>query len=61
MVTPVKTKAKIVTDITGVASELPVLVTEQGVLEPLLDYLLSHQHDRSPVDQKNNATVINCQ
>jgi integrase len=47
MVTPVKTKAKIVTDNTGVESELPVLVTEQGVLEPLLDYLLSHQHDRS--------------
>ncbi|MCU7872491.1 MAG: site-specific integrase [Candidatus Thiodiazotropha sp. (ex Lucinoma borealis)] len=45
--TPVKTKAKVVTDNTGFVFEMPVLVTEHGVLDPLLDYLLAHAHDRS--------------
>ena len=47
VLTPVKLKAKIVIDNSGIASELPVIVTEQGVLDPLLCYLLHHQHDRS--------------
>ncbi len=47
MVTPVKTTAKVVTDDTGISYMLPVLVTESGVLTPLLDYLLSRHHDRS--------------
>ncbi|MBQ4848447.1 gamma-mobile-trio recombinase GmtY [Pseudoalteromonas sp. MMG005] len=47
MVTPVKTKAKVIVDNSGISSELPILITELGVLDPLLDYLLFHQHDRS--------------
>ena len=47
MVTPVKVKAQIVTDNSGAPVEIPLLITEQGVLEPLLDYLLHHHHDRS--------------
>ena len=47
MAAATKTKAKVVLDNSGVESELPVLLTEQGVLEPLLAYLLAHQHDRS--------------
>lgn len=43
----VKVTAKVVTDNTGVSYTLPVLITEQGVIEPLLDYLLKHFHDRS--------------
>lgn len=42
-----KVKAKIVFDSSGVEGELPVLLTDQGMLEPLLAYLLAHQHDRS--------------
>lgn len=44
----VKVNAKVVTDNTGVSFTLPVLLTEQGVIEPLLGYLLNHQRDRSP-------------
>jgi integrase len=43
----VKVTAKVVTDNTGVSFTLPVLLTKHGVIEPLLDYLLNHQHDRS--------------
>ena len=46
-VTPVKVKARVVTDNSGVPVEIPLLITEQGVLEPLLDYLLHYHHDRS--------------
>lgn len=47
MVTAVKIRAKVVTDNTGVASEVPALVTESGVLDPLLDYLLLRHRYRS--------------
>jgi len=47
MITPIKAKARIVTDNTGFECEMPIIVTEHGVMNPLLDYLLSHQHDRS--------------
>lgn len=43
----VTTKAKIYTDATGVYTEIPVLLTPNGVLEPLLDYCLHHSHTRS--------------
>jgi len=43
----VKVSATIVTDDTGASLKLPVLLSEQGVIEPVLDYLLHHQHDRS--------------
>lgn len=43
----VKTKGKVVSDDSGIESEIPVLLMEGGILEPLLDYVLSHLHDRS--------------
>jgi Phage integrase family len=42
----VTVKALVYTDATGVRTELPALLTPAGVLEPLLDYCLSHSHDR---------------
>lgn len=43
----VSLKAKIYTDTTGAYTEIPVLLTPTGVLEPLLDYFLHRSHDRS--------------
>ncbi|MCY1213738.1 hypothetical protein D9M68_365930 [compost metagenome] len=43
----VTVKARVYTDATGVYTELPVLLTPAGVLEPLLDYCLYRSHDRS--------------
>jgi hypothetical protein len=43
----VTVKARIYTDATNVFTELPVLLTPEGILEPLLDYCLSRNHDRS--------------
>lgn len=43
----VTVKARVYTDITGVYTELPVLLTSAGVLERLLDYCLYRSHDRS--------------
>jgi len=40
-------KASVKTDATGARTELPVLVTPAGVLEPLLDYFIARAHDRS--------------
>lgn len=40
-------KARLFTDATGVYTEIPVLLTPTGILEPLLDYCLSRTHDRS--------------
>lgn len=45
----VTVKAKVYTDATGVCTELPVLFTPAGVLEPLLDYFLFRRYDRSLV------------
>jgi len=39
-VAAVKVRAKVFTDDTGVAFDVPVLLTENGVVTPLLDYLL---------------------
>ena len=43
----VTVKARVYTDTTGVYSELPALLTSNGVLEPLLDYCLCRSHERS--------------
>jgi len=43
----VTVKARIHTDSTGVYTELPVVLTPAGILEPLLDYYLFRGHDRS--------------
>ena len=40
-------KARVYTDATGVYTELPVLLTPAGVLEPLRDYCLYRSQDRS--------------
>lgn len=45
----VTAKAQVYTDETGACTELPVLLTPAGVLEPLLDYFLARSHDRSLV------------
>jgi integrase len=46
MSTPVKVKIKVVKDNSGLVTEIPMLITKQGALMPLLNYLLSHSHDR---------------
>lgn len=43
----VTVRSKVVTDSTGVLTEVPALLTPAGVLEPLLDYCLYRSHDRS--------------
>lgn len=43
----VQARAKVIIDETGAIAEIPVLLTEQGPLEPLVDYLLWHRQDRS--------------
>ena len=42
----VDTYAKVVVDDSGFRSEIPVLLTEKGIVQPLLDYLLNKQTDR---------------
>lgn len=39
--------AKVLVDDSGFQSEIPILITEQGVLMPLLNYLLNKEMDRS--------------
>lgn len=46
-VTHVVVTAKVYSDCSGAYAELPALVTEAGVLTPLLDYCVHHHHDRS--------------
>lgn len=43
----ISVNARIVTDSTGAVSELPILLTPSGVLQPLLDYCLARSHNRS--------------
>ena len=43
----VSVRTKVFTDVTGVYTEIPALLTPAGVLEPLLDYFLYRSHDRS--------------
>ncbi|WP_092757051.1 gamma-mobile-trio recombinase GmtY [Rhodoferax sp. OV413] len=40
-------RGKVHRDNTGVVTEIPILVTEHGPLQPLVDYLLAHAHVRS--------------
>lgn len=49
----VQTKAKVISDATGVSDEIPVLLTSAGVVEPLVDFVLSHSHDRSTTWMNN--------
>lgn len=43
----VSVKARVYTDASNVYSEIPVLLTPAGALEPLVDYFLHRSHDRS--------------
>lgn len=43
----VSIRAKVLSDSTGAVAEIPVLLTDQGPLHSLVDYLLWRQHDRS--------------
>lgn len=43
----VQVRARVITDETGAISEIPILLTDHGYLEPLIDYLLWRRHDRS--------------
>lgn len=43
----VSVHAKVVSDSTGAVSEIPVLLTNDGPLVPLVDYMIWRQHDRS--------------
>jgi hypothetical protein len=43
----VSVRAKVLSDSTGAVSEIPVLLTSEGPLQPLVDYLLWRRHDRS--------------
>lgn len=45
-------RAKVHLDSTGACAEVPVLMTPDGILEPLLDYCLARSHDRSVVWMK---------
>lgn len=43
----VSVNARVRTDNTGAYTDVPVLLTQLGVLEPLLEYCLARSHDRS--------------
>ena len=43
----VQVRAKVITDSTGAVAEIPVLLSSEGPLEPLVDYFLWRRHDRS--------------
>lgn len=43
----VSIRAKVITDATGAVAEIPILLTSDGPLLPLVDYLLHHRHVRS--------------
>jgi hypothetical protein len=55
----VQTRAKVITDETGAIAEIPVLLTEQGPLEPLVDYLLWRRHDRSVAWMRKVVQAVN--
>ena len=42
----VQLRARVITDKTGAIAEIPILLTDHGPLEPLVDYLLWRRHDR---------------
>lgn len=40
-------RAKVLSDSTGAVAEIPILLTSEGPIHPLVDYLLWRRHDRS--------------
>ncbi|MFC4705851.1 gamma-mobile-trio recombinase GmtY [Paraburkholderia caffeinitolerans] len=51
-------KAKVVSDASGVHEVLPVLLTDDGPLEPLVDYFLWRRHDRSFAWMRRTAQAV---
>lgn len=51
-------RAKVIRDNTGIAMELPVIMTEYGPLHPLIDYLLLHSHSKSPAWQQKVVQAV---
>ena len=51
-------RAKVVKDNTGVVVDLPLLMTENGPLLPLVDYLLRHAHARSASWQQHVVQAV---
>lgn len=43
----VSVRAKVIADSTGAVAEIPIILTGNGPLHQLVDYLLWHRHDRS--------------
>ncbi len=43
----VSIRAKVVSDSTGAIAEIPIILTSDGPLQPLVDYLLWRRHERS--------------
>lgn len=54
----VQVRAKVITDSTGAVSEIPVLLTTDGPLEPLVDYFLWRRHDRSVAWMRKVAQAV---
>ncbi|MCF7532172.1 gamma-mobile-trio recombinase GmtY [Pseudomonas petrae] len=50
--------AKVIVDESGFRSEIPVLLSEHGVVLPLLNYLLSKQTERSPDWQRRVVSSV---
>jgi hypothetical protein len=47
ILTVVRLRARVFSDGTGACAELPILLTEEGPMFPLLDYLLMRSQERS--------------
>lgn len=54
----VQVRAKVITDSTGAVTEIPVLLTSEGPLESLVDYLLWRRHDRSVAWMRKVAQAV---
>lgn len=55
----VQVRARVITDDTGAISEIPILLTDQGPLESLLDYLLWRRQDRSVAWMRKVVQAVN--
>ncbi|RYG58208.1 MAG: site-specific integrase [Alphaproteobacteria bacterium] len=51
-------RARVTTDASGARTQLPVVITPDGVLEPLLEYFLARSHDRSLSWMKKVAHAV---
>ncbi len=54
----VQIRAKVISDETGAMSEIPILLTDHGYLETLVDYFLWRRHDRSIAWMRKVAQAV---